>query len=386
MASKWGVGACLALWAVSAWSAEAEVEKSRAAQLLVQFKNATDEERIGFSESDVREYARHHGYGSLFDHCAENLKLGDKNENFSEFSAKAGSDVTLISAEIFTGMAPLTNKVGQWFVPKAIGFELSASLPAESAKLRDYANHQLLLKDGGLFNGYLSAAPSAVWNGTNDECKTAQKFSYIARGYSSKEAENFTSSKYQRPFIPSRSYLVGHPVVPFVRPYVAHGLGLKAINTDLEDESDEAGDEHDGGGIAAAGVFFLGLGASGPMYDVSKFDVKSSSGTMDVLVVGTVTRINPDTLSKLYKQDIDDKWVYSIGARFSVMVTGSVSLLVEYASPLGRSKDYIDDVAVFSIAYNIGAASREAAEKEHKLQAEAPAPKVTVVPVSPPGQ
>lgn len=244
-----------------------------------------------------------------------------------EFAATIAGDTTLVSADLFSGYSKFTENWGS-LRPKALGFRISSSVPADAATLPKYADAQLALRDGGLLNAYLSLTGSPYWYVKNDPSCRAIGFA--------------------RPFVPDRQYLAVHPVSPLMRAYLTHGVGIKAIKTGLKD--DEATDE-DSSGLAAAGVAYLGVGVNGPVWD-AKGNGTDASGMLDLQIYVAGARMNEDTLSKLYAQEVDEPWVLTAGVRFDLFVTNVIAITAEYAAPFDNAKDFVDSVTLFSVKYN----------------------------------
>lgn len=272
------------------------------------------------------------------------LGSGSESESFDNLALSLAGDTTLATADVLKAYSPITDKVGSWFVPKALGVRLSASVPATTSTLADYGNAQILLRDGGLVTGYLSLSASPAWFVEKCEDKATALTSQ-----DKKVAQR--SKKFSRRFQPDRIYLHAHPVPPFLRAYMTHGIGMKAIRLGLEDD-DESGE--DASSVAAAGVFYFGLGIDGPVVDLTDQDRAdhSVSGAIDLQIYGAVTRVNGRTLSELYQSPIDDDWVYNAGIRMSLLVTDRVALKIDFTAPLGGAKEYMDEVTTFSISYN----------------------------------
>jgi len=117
-----------------------------------------------------------------------------------------------------------------------LGFDISTSVPIQSATLADYAKQELLLRHGGLVNLYGSLAGK---NFANAIYKWGDRASNIDRSYFVDTLQHVEPATAQQAML-----------------FWSHGLGIKALKTQLEGTGD----------IGLQGTVYLGIGADGPLF------------------------------------------------------------------------------------------------------------------------
>jgi hypothetical protein len=263
------------------------------------------------------------------------------SEIFPELSTSIG-DATLVTVDVFTGYSSFSESKGDFGSgPKALGIQVSSSLPATSPTLEDYANATLLLRKGGILNAYFSLSSSPKWF-DSQVCPQKQ--------VDFNEASNKKYKNWVRNYMPDRLYFSLYPVPPLLKAYFIHGVGIKAFKTGLVDDPN-IGDS--GSDIDVGGTVYIGFGVDGPVWlsNDTKNDL-GPAGTLDMQVNLSYTRVNSGTLRKMYSVDnLDESNVYAAGAKLSLIVTRRVSLELDYVAPIGSSKEFMSETVYFNVAY-----------------------------------
>lgn len=289
----------------------------------------------------IRENGEHFTTNQVKDAVAAEAKASDCTEAaqfVGEVSGKFAGDVTLGVAEIVTAFGPWRS-ADRDPISSGIGLKVTAAAPVTSSELAEFGDVQFLGRDGALLTLYISDSPSPAW--FKSSCDNVGKV-----------LDELTKSKYRRSFKPDRWYLAGVPY-PELSWYWTHAVGAKLVRTGLQDD---AASGEDGNEVAAAGAAYMGLGLDGPISDYTKGAARGDEGTLDAEIYISGVATNEATLTKLYGVPVDDGIAYSAGLRFSLHMTNRLSVDVEYATPLDSAKEFMNDVAIFSISYKTDAA------------------------------
>lgn len=275
-------------------------------------------------------------FDKAFEKCvAQEVEKKKKTDvdTFENFSAKLGQGTDFLSAEVVSAFSRFREGEGGFpSGPRAVGIRITSSIPPDSSTRREYGDHALMLRDGGILNGHFSLIGSPKWF---EQACTDQALDVVKK----------KGPSWFRTFQADRVYLARHPVPRLLRPYLVNGIGIKAVRTGLEDREGE-----DASGVDAVGSAYFGLGLNGPIWDPAASNA-TPAGTLDLQIAAQVQRLNSSTLSDLYGVPSDERWIYSSSVRLSVVVSEKISLALEYAGPVGSSKGLIGDVTVFSVGY-----------------------------------
>ncbi len=263
-----------------------------------------------------------------------------KADFLGELSASLGEN-SFATVDILAAYAKFSNKEeGYRSGPKMLGIQVSSSVPVTTTTLQEYSDAVLQLNRGGLLNLYFSLSGSPRWLNVNEACD--KQLGSFNRSVGS-------SPQWRRQYTPDRTYLVPQPVPALLRPYLIHGLGMKAFRTGLVDDPTA---NSDGSDIAAAGVFYIGVGFDGPVWDSAEDAEAGPAGTLDFQATISYMHVNSSTLNTLYDDpDLDENSVISIGAKLDLVVTNKLSMAVEYVTPIGSADDFMGEAVFFNIAY-----------------------------------
>lgn len=196
----------------------------------------------------------------------------------------------------------------------AIGVDISASLPAQSATLKDYGKQALLTLDGGVINvlGAFAGRNEKVGVPVPDPRVVA--FDHV--------------------------YLLGADENQMLM-YVKQGIGGRAVKTALQ-----------GNGYAGLGTAYLGFGVDGPLLSTRAGSSDPNSGWIMLEAYATANVINPSTLNKLFQTDTKTHSLPVGSARFRIGLPGRFYLSAEYSKAFGTFGKKVGDVAVISFGYN----------------------------------
>lgn len=284
-----------------------------------------------------------------------------------KFDTPFSSKAVLTTVQIVSAYTPIR----QLSDPSNIGIQMSASLPVSAASLKDYANHELLLHDGGLFNAYFSLFPTAprYWKKDWGDRRLAVNRFYFAPAYARwkirqdsdaivKDKDDATRlAKDKQDLTDDLKLLDDIQTAKQAYIYLSHGIGMKAVKTSLEEGNLS---------LAGLGTAYVGLGIDGPVFDSAKVDSDPSSESagslsLEVFAAGNVT--SKRALRSLYTTsmpsfDFNRAYFFTWGAQARFYIADKVFLSAGYYRPLDRyGRDLIHEVATFSIGYNAGTSS-----------------------------
>lgn len=249
----------------------------------------------------------------------------------SSFNTSTTNGSSLVTAHIATAYAPTfrdpqgmssrpekkdastgdKRKLNFW---NALGVDISASLPAQSATLRDYGKQALLTLDGGAINIYGAFA-----------------------GRDEKKDEPIPDA---RMLAFDHVYLFDAGADQMLM-YVKQGIGGRAVKTALE-----------GNGYAGVGTAYLGFGVDGPLLTTRGGASDSTSGWITLEGYATANVLNPSTLNKLFNADTKTHSLPTASARFKIGLPGRFYLSAEYSKAFGSYGKKLGDVAMISFGYN----------------------------------
>jgi hypothetical protein len=255
------------------------------------------------------------------------------------FTTSTSNGSTLATMHIVTAYAPVRSRAAKaddtscgkvdsrdYLSNMALGFDISASLPAKSSTLRDYGRHALSKLDGGVLN-VLGAF--GVWTpGDAVYCRLQ-----------SGDGTNPRVTTYDHMYI-------GHPSAPDeMVPYIKHGAGVRAVKTKLE-----------GGSMAGVGTAYLGLGFDGPLLSALNLRNDPRAGWFTIEAFGVANVVNHRTLESLFLAEGDTtrapRSFATANARVKIDLPGRFYLSAEYAKPLGSFRGHIGDTSIVTFGYN----------------------------------
>ncbi len=255
----------------------------------------------------------------------------------SNFNLKTSNNSSLVTGHIATAYAPAwRNRCGEassktrganedcttvsdprqlnfW---NAIGVDISASLPAQSATVQDYGKQALLTLTGGVINIY-----GAFAGRTEDPKKPPPDDRVLAFDHI---YPNDATAANEMEF------------------YVKQGIGGRAVKTSLE-----------GSGYGGVGTAYLGVGVDGPLLSSRSGGSDSNAGWTTLEVFATANAINSRTLNTIFKTTNAPSSVSSASARFVISLPGRFYMSVEYAKAFGSyGRSTLRDTSIFSFGYN----------------------------------
>ncbi len=240
--------------------------------------------------------------------CKESATSG-----FNNFTAATGSDITLATSELATAY---TNLFTGTRPGSRIGLRLTSSLPIEIKDQKNYVDHELQLRDGGIANFSLSYPTTAS---ASDGCQSAGRLFKVDRFYF-KHAEHASNDK------------VGMG-------YFFSGLGVRGIKRG--DQNSDAKEK-----TSAAGYLYLGLGLDGPLHSPLGND-----GFYDASIRYTYNRVNKDFLAPLYANGGIEN-IQSLAVAFKFNLSDAAAASIEFSTPVGGAKSYgMGEVALLSLTY-----------------------------------
>lgn len=265
-------------------------------------------------------------------------KTTTKEDNSSvdplaKFKVSSASGSRLVTAHIATSFTPAflsTTDGTSW--KSRIGMDISASVPAESVTLQQYAKHALLTLDGGILNIYGSPAgrdpkvyPPKLQDGTPDGTPNPRESAWDHLYMIREPAPGQTS-------VPQEQ-LLG---------YWKMGIGGRAIKKSLE-----------GSEYAGIGTAYLGVGFDGPMFSGRDSKRDGNTGWFSIEAYGVANIMNKGTLTTLFEQPNEKRNLNSVGAKVAIGLPGRFFLSATYGKALGSfGRDHIKDIAVVSFGYN----------------------------------
>lgn len=239
----------------------------------------------------------------------------------SSFSVSNSNGSSLVTAHIATAYSPafLSSDTKSMF--NSIGLDISASLPAESASLKQYAKQALLSLDGGVLNIYGSFAGR-------------DRTSYTP---------TIGNSPNPRDSAFDHIYLIKNPVSQEqLLGYAKFGFGARGIKTALE-----------GTGYAGLATAYLGLGLDGPLLSKANGTRDNNTGWVSVEGYGVANALNKNTLTTLFGEPYGKRSFSSLGAKVTIGLPGRFYLSAQYGKALGNyGKEHIGDLSVLSFGYN----------------------------------
>lgn len=237
------------------------------------------------------------------------------------FDTTYSSKAVLATAQVFNGYFDLPHN-------NSVSLKISASLPAGTNSLGDYANNELLLPDGGFLNVYFSFA--------------AAKPSVVRQG---SEARRHALNRH---YLGGQDALTKTTEQDATHLYFTNGLGMKAVKTSLATGNVS---------LTGVGTAYLGVGMDANLYDPNNLN-NQGSFSIELTAAGNAT--SHQALRSLYgatnpalpSSTTFETW----GAHAKIYVANEVFLSVGYYKPINRSaRDLIHEVTSFSIGYNLGA-------------------------------
>jgi len=253
--------------------------------------------------------------------AASNDKVSEADlvSGFDGLAVTRAAQSTLVTTPIASVFAPLTMAPEGKFY-RALGFDISASLPVENATFEDYARHQLLARKGGLLNFYVSLTGRDV---SESECEiTAFRKGFVNRIYLHRDEMTADKALF----------------------FVSQGMGGRVIKTALP-------------GDTMAGLFtaYVGFGVDGPLFDGdSARNVldRSAAGLYSLELYGAYNALNKRTLGKMFGVEGAPKHFTTAGARFLFNLPGNFNLQLEYSKALGTfGKENLRDLVMLSFGY-----------------------------------
>jgi hypothetical protein len=254
----------------------------------------------------------------------------------SSFSTSSSNGSSLVTAHIATAFSPAFlehsrdtgGDYGRWY--NDIGVDISASLPAQSTTLKQYAKQAVLSLDGGVLNIYGSFAGRDLTKGAYSGGDKNPRNKTVDRIY-------FDSTN-ERP-----DQMLG---------YIKQGIGLRGVKTALE-----------GNGYGGLATLYLGLGIDGPLLSSTTvlLDKDPGAGWMSLEAYGTANAMNRRTMETLFATPSSHSGFFSGGAKLQIGLPGKFFLSAEYAKALGSyARKSIGDTSIISFGYN----SDKSAEKK----------------------
>jgi hypothetical protein len=271
-------------------------------------------------------------------------------EVLDKFETTYSSKAVIATAQILSGLAPIL----QLSNPTNIGVQMSASLPAGTSSLRDYADHELLLRDGGFFNGYFSffASKPSEWEKNWGDRRYAVNRLYwsISRarwnvaGAQKRVRDNPNNAELKAALATALEELHQMESKPDqMYFYIAHAVGFKAIKTSLE-KDDLA--------LTGVGNAYLGFGVDGPLLDSSS----DSKGSMSIEAFAAYNVTSKRAMRALYGAGNaaftapTSFGTWGVQARFYIV--DQVFVSVSYYKPINsEARHLIHEVTAFNIGY-----------------------------------
>lgn len=270
---------------------------------------------------------------------ARNTKEGPapatEGSALADFSTKKSNGSNLVTAHIATAYAPLFLENKSHFVPHALGVDISAAIPAQSATLKDYGKQAMLTLDGGIVNIFASIPGydhQKIVQGTSP--RNFDRFYY----YKPKDGDWSKAEPGQLLF------------------YTKGGLGGRAIKTALE-----------GNGYAGLATAYLGFGVDGPLLNNLDGKKDSKAGWVSLEAFGVANAGNKTTFQKLFGGTPDRSVLPSWAANFSITLPGQFYLTVGYYRALGTyGRTSVGGTTVLAFGYNGGPekTNRDLSEEE----------------------
>jgi len=276
-----------------------------------------------------------------------------EQQAFGSFKTSYTGKTTIATVQLATAYAQVnqTNRFkDSYWTPHVVGIKMSMAQPLGSPKLPDYLSSQILSRDGGILNIYLS--PSNALNTgpyTSGEVWGDRKYAvnrhYYAYPYRQKNID-----------VEALKRLDDQLLV-----YWTDGTGVKAIKTSLE-SSKATSPTSSTYGVATT---YLGFGFDGPIRLV---DDPKATGGIGFEVFGAANATNKHVLNRAFGTTAGRTVFYTWGASARLYLPYHFEIAAAYSSGIGAPmRSFVKDVTTFSVAYNRN--NESAAQTQSKTSA-----------------
>jgi hypothetical protein len=312
--------------------------------------------------------------------CNSKSQSASTPQTLKSFGVSGSGDSQLATAEIAQTVFPIlvgkethfvsTDPAGSLYPYQGIGVHLTAAAPIQNATFTDYARQELLGRNTGMINGYISLFAGRKTK-TGDRCayewgarKTTLDhiyFAIVGEGWHLprrvSNASDTTSAK------TSQSDATPNAVEPNQGLlFLSHGLGPRAIKTSLSGS----------GELAAAGTAYVGLGIDGPLFDLGNL---SNAGGLSLEVYASTNYMNHGALEKMFNVSHAPSTFNTFGVSLKAYVTSRFSINLDYGKGLGSfGSTYLKDATILSFGYNTDSGSSQSSSTQPGDSAAPPAP------------
>lgn len=215
-----------------------------------------------------------------------------------------------------------------------LGFDVSSSVPISAATVADYAKQELLIRDGGLLNIYVSLSGRDY---SNEAYRWGNRKSNLDRSY-------------WVDVIDGRQPATSNEALGFI----SHGIGIKALKTQLTGT----------GNLGAQANAYVGWGFDGPLFKAAQEGTNAANtantadGVVSFEMYASMNWVTHGALVNLVGTTLRQNTFYSYGANLTFFITDTIGIQLQFASAQNTGVGHsVGHVAMLSFGYNKPAAA-----------------------------
>ncbi|WP_138223393.1 hypothetical protein [Nibricoccus aquaticus] len=293
---------------------------------------------------------------------AQALVASDANgaEGPSTAGITLSGDLDLVTASIFTGGIEVRKR--------GINALISSSLPAaktDDADENKYNDAQLMMPTGGVLNVLFVPFASVTvknWgtvnNGTEIPYGRGELSDRLYLGAKKRSSgdtltgdqkiayDSKKSDKERNEYLTQNQDLAGHFQTPEMRCYFFNGIGPKLVSQSSDGAATSKAKNYGLAFTAYAG-FGIDGGFTGTANSGSFGNYRLETGVSGNWIdKGSLKKMYPNAVSR---QEASSAWI----GTFSMVLTGKLQTQIQWAVPLGKSRDYMAKVLLVGVAMNL---------------------------------
>lgn len=266
-------------------------------------------------------------------------------QTVSKFGISDSGDSQLVTGEIAETVFPILlggnilskdDPAASLSPGQGVGLHITAAAPVQNATFNDYARQELLGRNTGLLNGYIS-----LFAGRKTPPGSRCAYAWGARK-SSLDHIYFALTGWHLPKRVAKSDSSDSMQPDQGLLFLSHGLGPRAIKTSLMGT----------GELAAAGTAYVGLGIDGPLFEVGSSGVENAGG-LSLEVYASANYMNHGALEKMFNIAAAPSAFYTAGVSLRAYLNTRFSINLDYGKGLGSfGRSALKEATILSFGYN----------------------------------